>query len=125
SRARVSRRGSACRATRPSRSGRRLPGRARSSRRRPGDRHRRHRLARGRDDSPRTVATRVHRAPRDAAAVSRRDPETEAESSSASEDLDPASYEYWRASGYRGRPPWRRGYRWGYFAIWLALVALL
>jgi hypothetical protein len=41
------------------------------------------------------------------------------------DDLDPASHEYWRKSGYRGRPPWRRGYRWGYFAISLALAALI
>jgi hypothetical protein len=40
-------------------------------------------------------------------------------------EADPASYEYWRASGYRGRPPWRRGYRLGYLAISLALAALI
>jgi hypothetical protein len=41
------------------------------------------------------------------------------------DDLDLASPEYWREGGYRGRPPWRRGYRWSYFAISLALAALI
>lgn len=41
------------------------------------------------------------------------------------DDLDPASYEYWRESGYRSLPPWRRGDRWGYFAISLGRVGLI
>jgi hypothetical protein len=41
------------------------------------------------------------------------------------DDPDPASHEYWRESGYRGRPPGRRGDRWGYLAISLALAALI
>jgi hypothetical protein len=41
------------------------------------------------------------------------------------DDLDPASHEYWRKSGYCGRPPWRRGDRWGNLAISLALAALI
>jgi hypothetical protein len=41
------------------------------------------------------------------------------------DDLDPASHRYWRESGYRGRPSWRRGSRSGYFAISLALAALI
>ena len=31
----------------------------------------------------------------------------------------------WRTDGYRGPPPWRRGYQPLYFAVSLALVALL
>jgi hypothetical protein len=49
----------------------------------------------------------------------------ESERPDAREERDPASYAYWAASGYQGRPPQRRGYRWGYFAISLALVALV
>ena len=40
------------------------------------------------------------------------------------DELDPASYAHWRESGYRGRPPWRRGYRSGYLAVSLGLVVL-
>jgi hypothetical protein len=43
----------------------------------------------------------------------------------AERDEDPASYTYWQRHGFQGRPPWRRGYRWGYLALSLALVALL
>lgn len=38
------------------------------------------------------------------------------------DDLDPSAYRYWRAHGYRGRPPWRRGYQWLYFAISIPLL---
>jgi hypothetical protein len=31
----------------------------------------------------------------------------------------------WRTDGYRGPPPWRRGFRPAYLAISLALVAIL
>ena len=41
------------------------------------------------------------------------------------DERDPASYAYWRESSYRGRPPWRRGYRFGYLALSLGLVALV
>jgi hypothetical protein len=36
-------------------------------------------------------------------------------------------YDYtdWRADGFRGRPPWRRGLRPGYLVLSLLLVALL
>jgi hypothetical protein len=43
----------------------------------------------------------------------------------ARDELDPASYAYWEREGFRGRPPWRRGFRFGYFAISLGLVALV
>jgi hypothetical protein len=55
----------------------------------------------------------------------RPDSDRERDGSREQEDLDPASYAYWAASGYRGRPPWRRGYRWGYFALSLAAAACL
>jgi hypothetical protein len=35
------------------------------------------------------------------------------------------SYADWRAGGFRGPPPWRRGFRPAYLAISLALVAVL
>ena len=41
------------------------------------------------------------------------------------DERDPASYAYWERHGFRGRPPCRRGYRFGYLAISLALAALL
>ena len=40
-------------------------------------------------------------------------------------ERDPSSYAYWAEHGYEGRPPWRRGYRFGYLAISLGLVALV
>ena len=52
-------------------------------------------------------------------------PKPEGELADGRSERDPASYTYWAAGGYRGRPPQRRGYRWGYFAISLALAALL
>ena len=41
------------------------------------------------------------------------------------DDLDPSSYRYWRAQGCRGRPPWRRGNQWLYFAISIPLLMAL
>jgi hypothetical protein len=40
------------------------------------------------------------------------------------DELDPASYAYWKANGYRGRPPWRRGSRRSYLVISVALAAV-
>jgi hypothetical protein len=35
------------------------------------------------------------------------------------------SFADWRADGYRGPPPWRRGLRPAYLALSIALVAML
>lgn len=35
------------------------------------------------------------------------------------------SWTDWREGGFRGQPPWRRGYRPLYFGLSLGLVALL
>ena len=37
----------------------------------------------------------------------------------------PYSYSDWRRDGFRGRPPWRRGYKPGYLLLSVALFAIL
>jgi hypothetical protein len=37
----------------------------------------------------------------------------------------PYRYTDWRADGFRGPPPWRRGYQPGYWALSIAVVALV
>jgi hypothetical protein len=38
---------------------------------------------------------------------------------------DPYTWRDWQADGFRGPPPWRRGYRPRYLLLSLALVALV
>jgi len=38
---------------------------------------------------------------------------------------DPSSYACWQRRGFRGRPPWGRGYRWRYLAVSLGLMAFI